>query len=257
MLLLACVGGVSVAWGVPLTPGGGQRPPEAAPSARGMLGVVIPGEAVDLAAPFEGRVEGLAARVGARVREGDVLVTLEAKAVQLERARVEAELRAARAAQQVEELAPAASEPRLAAARLELARGRVKELEARLAQLHHQLEQAALRAPFTGVVGACPVSPGVPVRAGQPLVHLVRREAPRVRFAIPAAQVERVSVGGRVAVALEGGAVLGGQVTQVAPELDVAARMFFALATLEAEPGRVPVGTVVHVDAVAEQRAEN
>lgn len=254
-----------------------------APIERGFLGVIITDEAVDLAARVDGRVESVRVQVGSEVRKGDVVATLEAKTTQQELAVAEAELLSQRAEEQVaalsleeaaerlrrreapdqlrtgalseEELSAVRYQHRMASAKLEMARGRVQEQEARVAQLRQRVTETRIRAPFDGVVASRLVHPGALVQGGQPLLHLLRRGVPQVRFAVPPSQVQHLALGSRVRVeAQEQGVVLEGQVTQVAPEVDVASLMVFALADLKAPDTPVPAGTAVRVKRVAEQQ---
>lgn len=252
-----------------------------APIDRGFLGVIITDEAVDLAARVDGRVESVRVQVGSEVRKGDVVATLEAKTNQQELAVAEAELLSQRAEEQVaalsleeaaerlrrreapnqlstgalseEELSAVRYQHRMASAKLEMARGRVQEQEARVAQLRQRVTETSIRAPFDGVVASRLVHPGALVQGGQPLLHLLRRGIPQVRFALPPSQVQHLALGSRVRVeAPEQGVVLEGRVTQVAPEVDVASLMVFALADLETRSPPVPAGTAVRVKRVAE-----
>jgi RND family efflux transporter MFP subunit len=291
LVVLLALGGLAalhektpVATGSPTRPAGdsvrGASRPE--PLERGFLGVIITDEAVDLAARVDGRVESVRVQVGSEVRKGDVLATLEAKTNQQELAVAEAELLSQRAEEQVaalsleeaaerlrrreapnqlstgalseEELSQVRYQHRMAGAKLEMARGRVQQQEARVAQLRQRVTETSLRAPFDGVVSSRLVHPGALVQAGQPVLHLLRRGIPQVRFALTPSQVQHLTVGspGRVEVP-EHNVVLEGRVSQVAPEVDVASMMVFALVDLDRRDPPVPAGTVVRVKVVAGQ----
>jgi RND family efflux transporter MFP subunit len=259
--------------------GGAQQPRE--PRGRDYLGVIVAEESADISSRLEARLERLHVQVGDAVKQGAVLATLEAKALERELAVAEAEQLSARADLQVaelalseaearlkrreapqqlalgaiseEELATARYEQRLAAARREGAQARVLEREARVAQLKQHLADATVRAPFDGLVASRYVDPGALVRPGQPLVHLLRAGIPQVRFAVPEEDARRVLRGLPVQVRVpETGLVLAGQVAHVAPEVDAASRMVHAIAQLEGPqmPPHVPSGTVVRVAVV-------
>ncbi|MCP3162144.1 efflux RND transporter periplasmic adaptor subunit [Myxococcus sp. QH3KD-4-1] len=249
------------------------------------MGVVIAEVSVNLAALIDGRVADVKVHVGSEVRQGELVATLEARSVRQELTIAEAELLSARAEQSVarvaleqakerlqrrdtsqqvltgaiseEELSTARYEQRMAAAQLEVASSKVQEREARVAQLSQRVAETFIRAPFDGVIASRFIHPGALVQAGTPLIHLVRRGAPQARFAIPASQVRRVSVGTAVQVTVpEQGLVLQGKVTQVAPEVDVASLMVFALTSLELEGQQfaLPAGSVVRVSLVEGER---
>jgi RND family efflux transporter MFP subunit len=248
-----------------------------------LLGVVISEESVDLATREAARVGSVRVHVGSEVHQGEVVLTLNTSSLQQELAMAQAALLSQQAELEVatltheqsqerlkrreapeqlslgaisqEELSTARYEERMAAAKLGVARARVQEQEARVAQIRKRLDDASLRAPFDGVVAGRFVHPGALVSAGQPLLHLLRRGKLQVRFAIPHRELQNVAPGRPVQVDVpERGLVLGGHVAQVAPEVDVASLMVFALADVGAEQGTwVPAGTTVRVKVLAEQ----
>ncbi|MBM7116774.1 efflux RND transporter periplasmic adaptor subunit [Archangium primigenium] len=261
-----------------------ERPAlRAAENGEGWLGVLVAEEALDVASRLEARVDSVRVQVGSVVRQGDVLVTLDARRLREDLAIAEAGQLSSKAelemaglsleqsrerlerrespeqlrlqALSAEELSVARYELRMAAAKLEVARAKVLEQEARVSQLRQQVGEASLRAPFDGVVAGRYVHAGALARAGQTLVHLLRSGKSQVRFAIPMREMRAVAVGQPVRVRVpEGGLVLEGQVTQVAPEVDVATRMVFALADVTVRPGSpVPAGSVVRVTVSGEQ----
>ncbi|HEX8819397.1 MAG TPA: efflux RND transporter periplasmic adaptor subunit [Archangium sp.] len=262
-----------------------EQPRNSAPRVEGTpagwLGLIISEEALDVAARVDGRVESVKVQVGSEVRQGDVLVKLDSRSLQENLAMAEAELLSSKAELEValasleqarerlarretpeqlrlqviseEELSAARYEQRMASAKGEVARAKVQEQEVRVGQLRQQVTESSLRAPFDGVVAGRLVNAGAVVRAGQPLLHLLRRGKPQVRFAIPVQDMRSVAVGHPVQVAVTGrDLTLNGQVRQVAPEVDVATLMVFALADVELPEGAlVPAGTVVRVKAPA------
>lgn len=252
------------------------------------LGVLIAEESMDLASRMDGRVESVKVQVGSVVQQGDVLVKMDARSLQEDLAisesgllSMKAELDAARLAQtqaeerlrrretpeqlrlmaiSEEELSTARYEQRMGLAKLEVARARVREHEVRVAQLRQKVTEASVRAPFDGVVSGRFVHPTAMVRAGEPLVHLMRRGKLQVRFAKPAQEPGVLTAGQSVRVELaEQGLIFEGRVTQVAPEVDVSTRMVFALADLE-RTDAIPAlaGTAVRVKPMDEKsRAES
>ncbi|WP_187345128.1 efflux RND transporter periplasmic adaptor subunit [Cystobacter ferrugineus] len=292
LLLLVLVGGVAAlrgrtarqTQGTPPSLGGRtEHAPQSPSGDKGWLGVVISEESVDLATRNEGIVESVRVQVGDRVKRGEVVATLEDRAAQQELAVAEAELQSSRAELQVaaltleeaqerlkrrqapgqlrtgaiseEELSAASYQERLAVAKQEIARALVLEHQARVARLRQRLAETSIRAPFDGVVASRFVAPGALLQPGQPLLHLMRGGVVQVRFAIPAAQVRQVAVGQRLVLsAVEQGWVFKGRVTQVAPEVDVAPLMVFAIAEVEV-PAKdtVPAGTVMRVRVDFEQ----
>ncbi|MFP2928994.1 efflux RND transporter periplasmic adaptor subunit [Pyxidicoccus sp. 3LG] len=254
-------------------------PADAGSGPEGFLGVIIPEEAVDISSRREGRLEKVAVQVGDGVLRGAVLAVLDTRSLQLDLAVSEAELQSARTELQAAELALSLSEERLerrqdprqlalgaisqeeletaryeqrlAVVKRDAAKARVQEQTARVARLQQDLSEATLRAPFDGVVASRAMDPGALVRPGDRILHVLRTGARRVRFAIPEGEVAKVAVGQPVRVWLgELSQWRAGKVSNLAPEVDAAARVMLAVAELEEEgalPGGVPTGAVVRV----------
>jgi len=222
-----------------------------APPRTPLLGVYLSGDAVDLAPRVDGRVVQVLVQSGSHVQPGDVVARLDvrdlAKQLALARATLsDAQQRVARREGLVHGDVGAISREELANARVA-----VLEKRAKVEELTQTLAEADIRAPFAGLVSARLVDPGAVVGPGRPVVRLVGEVAPRVRFAIPEDRANEVRLHAPVLVEIKSyGLSLPGLVDQVAPEVDVAARMIFAVASVKVPAdwvGRIPSGTVVRV----------
>jgi len=249
----------------------------------GFLGVLVSQSAVDVASRLEGRLERVSAQVGDEVKQGSVLAVVEAGSLRRELAMAEAELLSAQAERQAaalaleeaqqkqerletpgllasgalseEELAAARYARRQAAVKLEGVSARAQIGQSRVAKLEQEVAEAQIRAPFDALVASRLADAGALVKPGQVLFHLLRQGPQRVRFAVPERQVRQVAVGRPVRVEAEEQALaLTGRVSHVAPEVDAAARMVFALADLDDPPAAAPVtaGAVVRVHLAGE-----
>ncbi len=251
-----------------------EAPADPAPP---FLGVVVPHDSVELSSRFDARLERLEVEVGDEVRQGQVLAHLDTRTLQQELAAAQASLQGSRAEELAaasalsearerkgryftprslelevysqEELATVRYQERTALARLEAARALTRERQARVTELRQNLTEATLVAPFDGIVAARPVSPGARVSAGQPVLRLLGTGGWRVRFAVPEADAARLEAGQPVDIsARQGGTALTGRVESVAPEVDAAARMVFAIATFDGPaPTGLATGMVVDV----------
>ncbi len=246
----------------------------AAPS---FLGVVIPHESVDLTSKFEGRLERLEVDVGDRVKQGTVLARLDVRPLVQDLAAARANLQGSRAEEQAaglllaearekkgryntprslelgvysqEELAKIRYEESTALARLEAARARSREQQARVVELEQNVSEAALLAPFDGVVATRPVSPGARIAVGQPILRLLGTGGRKIRFAVPEEQGRQLAPGSPLRLSITQPALtLAGHVESIAPEVDAAARMVFAVAAFdEPPPDSVATGMVAQV----------
>lgn len=285
--MLSCVSGLAVAapataarapsgeapLPVPASVSGAPRP--GAPSS--FLGVVIPHESVDLTSKFEGRLERLEVDVGDHVQQGAVLARLDVRPLAQDLAAARANLQGSRAEEQAaglalaearekkgryftprslelgvyseEELAKIRYEESTALARLEAARARSLEQQARVVELEQNVGDAVLVAPFSGVIATRPVSPGARIAAGQPILRLLGTGGQKIRFAVPEEQARQLAPGAPLRLSIDQpGVTLAGHVESIAPEVDAAARMVFAIATFETPPpDTVATGMVAHV----------
>lgn len=258
---------------VPASVGGAPR----AGVPASFLGVVIPHDSVDVTSKFEGRLERVTVDVGAHVSKGAVLALLDVRQLEQDLAAAKATLQSSRADEQAaglalaearekkgryftprslelgvysqEELATIRYQESTALARLEAAHARTREQEARLVQLQQNVSEAALVAPFDGVVATRPVSPGARVAAGQPILRLLGTGGRKIRFAVPENQARQLEPGAPLKLSIDQpGLTLAGRVESIAPEVDAAARMVFAVASFEASPPEtVATGMVAHI----------
>ncbi len=209
----------------------------------GFIGVVVAGESVEVEPKVEGRIEEIFVKPGDEVEAGAGLVRLDVQASQHSLAIAKAALdEASRRLSRRVRLArtrPGA----ITAEEIDGARREVLQERARVAQLTEARGEATVRAPFAGTIVERYLAVGALAGPQRPVVRLVGRGEPRVRFAIPEDRAGAVAVGTRVEVRLEDGArVLSARVSGVSPEIDAASRMVFAAAMLETTATPMPPG---------------
>ena len=220
------------------------------PEPVGFLGVVLTGETVEIASKGEGRLEAVFAKPGDRLRRGDAIAQLDVRtqreelAVALAQLR-EAELRLKRRIPLARGVGAISSEE------LSEARSAVLQSEARVRQLKQLVVEARVVAPFDGVVAARYLDVGSVVAPGRPIVRLLGRSDPKVRFAIPEDKLGDLAAGARVTVhvATPSGD-LEGVVDSVSPEVDAGTRVQLGVVKLTVPPawqGKLSTGLVAYV----------
>lgn len=203
----------------------------AAGEGSGFLGVLIAGRTVDLSPRVEGRVDQIFVKPGDRVPAGAAIARMDARALRADlkmarralshaKGRLKRRLPLSRGAITPEELSDA--------------RVQVWDRVTRERQLRDAVADATIKAPFDAVVAARYLDPGGLAGPTRPVVRLLSQGDVRVRFAVPERDVGLVGV--RVPVRVEISALkapVPGHIESVAPEIDAAARMAFAVATLD------------------------
>ncbi len=211
------------------------------------VGSLIARRTVDVAPKISGRVERVLVQVGDRVKRGQLIAQLDARALEEEVREAEAGIKVAEAtlkgkqaelvdlSRKVErakrlfekrfvsrqELDTLDSERNAAAAQVDLARAQIVQVKARLANTKLQLSEAQLKAPFSAFVDKRLVDPGAMVSSGTPIAGLV--DINRVKVIIPVVEktYPKISVGQRVIVTCDAfsGQRFEGKVVRLAPVL--------------------------------------
>jgi len=247
--LLLLAGSWTLTW--PASP-----PPSA--ETDGFIGLLLSLESLDLAPPFEGKLEDVRVRIGAAVVAGEVLATLDDAEVRqgLEGARADLEeARAARSKAETEEAMAReqferrsgaegvfseedlrADEERLALARisLEMSDAGIRSNEAQVRQLRDRLDQTQLTAPFDGTVAVRYLEPGMIAGPRRPVLRIIGSEGLWVRFAVPLTQTDRLTVGQSVSVRAPSLDLdFPGTIRNISTEVDAASGMIFCEATVK------------------------
>lgn len=208
-----------------------------------------------LAADVGGRVLQLA-EVGSRLRRGEPLARLDTAALELSvreqqarigRLQVEAE-QAERQRARLRQLGGAGHVSGLqldeAEARLASLQAQAREAEAGLSQLRLQIERAAPRAPFDGVVVERYAAEGELLGAGAPLLRLVDTADLEIRARAPVALASRLQAGTEVTLQVNGRehSLRLGTVVPVGDEVSRQLELRLPLAGLD-----LPVGSAVEL----------
>jgi RND family efflux transporter MFP subunit len=255
------------------------KPSAPPPGQESFVGVIFARQQVDLASSAQAVVETVPVQLGSHVARGDVIATLDAEAVRRELAAAGAAVRAANAdlsAARVElaaaservkrlsrfpegvpgeEIVGARTRERLLSSQLAGAKARVGGAMARVEQLRVLVENAAIVAPFDGVIAARYVDPGALVGPGKPIARLISADDLWVRFAVAEERAGTVHVKSCVRVALRSPDLsVPGAVEMVAPQVDTALRMLIAEARLSVPQewrGKLQAGLAAEVSPVA------
>lgn len=172
-----------------------------------LSGSIAPVVQATLKAKVSGEVEQLARREGQDVAQGDVIARLDTRNLQAQYDREQAAVEKARADLQLAQLnrdknrtlleqrfiSQNTFESTESAYAGSVASLKLAQAQARLAEIN--LDDAVIRAPFTGTIAQRLVQPGEKVSADSPVVTLVDLRQMLLEAAVPAAEIPSVRVG--------------------------------------------------------------
>lgn len=194
-------------------------------------GSLAPRRTVALTSQVNGTVEDVAVRVGDTVKAGDLLVQvdIETSEIQLRQQKATAAATRAQLAQaesqlqrseglSVQGLTPKAT---VESERASLAalKANLEALEAGVAAAEVNIRNAAVRAPFDGVVATRSIEPGQVVGAGAALVEIVDLSAMEMTAYVPVSASPKLKTGQAVTLSIEGlpGRTFEGSVEGISP----------------------------------------
>jgi membrane fusion protein (multidrug efflux system) len=232
-----------------------QPPPEAVttiaarqerwPATLGAIGTVHAVRGVTVSADLPGVVESITFESGRSVREGEVLVRLDARQERAQLLAAEAQRDLAKLS--LDRVRGLVGQRILAEAELDRVMAEHRQAEARVGEIRATIERKQVRAPFSGVLGIRQVNLGQYLDGGAPIVPLQSLDPVHVNFAVPQQRVGDMRVGGEVQVTAEGfaGESVTGRITAIDSVVDEATRNVQVQATFDNPAGRLRPGMFV------------
>lgn len=204
-----------------------------------------PARAVTLRAEIDGRIVAVGAQRGALVRQGEVIVRIDArdrKALLSEaRAVVEQrELQHAAARKLSKQNFQSETELAGASANLQSARARLRRIEVELAN-------TAVRASFDGVLDTRPVEIGDYVSGGDPVARVLEQDPILVTGYVAQREVHQLKIGAAGTARFITGQTLAGSIRYVASEADRETRTFRVELEVPNPEGRLVSGITTEI----------
>lgn len=213
------------------------------------VGSVAPIQGVLLSADLAGVVDKINFSSGAHVKQGQVLVVLDARQ---ERAQLaSAEARRDLAKLNLDRARSLYDQKAIAQSDFDLATASFKEAEAVVAQAQASIDRKAIRAPFSGTTGIRQVNLGQYVNSGDPIVPLQALEAVYIDFSVPQQALSAIRVGAVVQATVEGSnrGVFQGRITAIDPVVSDDTRNVAVQATFPNPNGQLRPGMYASVSA--------
>lgn len=238
-----------------------QPPPEAVTTAIALkdewpvtldvIGTTAPVQGVTVSADLPGIIERIHFESGRRVREGDVLVELDARQERAQLVAAEAQRDLARLDfQRMEGLIVDGA---ISRADYDRASAEQKQTEARVGEIRATIERKIIRAPFSGVLGIRQAHLGQYLSAGTAVVPLQSLDPIYVEFGVPQQDTGALRVGRAVHAHLDDqpGLELPGRITAIDSVVDETTHNVKVQATIRNPDGRLRPGMFVRVEANA------
>ncbi|MCI5048077.1 MAG: efflux RND transporter periplasmic adaptor subunit [Aquisalinus sp.] len=234
-------------------------------AARRFPGRIEAAQVSDVSFQVGGEVSDVSVRIGDRVTAGQVLARLDPERLanrqrEIQAARDEAAASLARAEATIRRIeglleegyATEQSLDDITAERDGL-RARARQLDQALATARTDLQDAALRAPFDGVVVQRYVDSGVTVNAGQPIIQINASGKLDALIGIPASFATRMRIGDRHQLQA-GDLSADGELTGISDAIDTSTQTVTARFEITEDPGFVP-GVLVRLTLEEERLA--
>ncbi len=214
-----------------------------------------------VASEIAGKVEEFAVREGERVVKGHILARLNTATLERQLEAVTAEHKEATARLKLAEAnlkrvknlyeSEILSEQQMDSTAAEFAAwtGRVEKLEADRARIQNDVDQATIRAPFTGVVVEEHTEVGEWVSEGGAVVEIVSLHPIEVRVDVPERHYRNLRLGSPSTVTFESlpGLEVKGRITAIIPRANVEARTYPVKVRIPNRRGRIGVGMLARV----------
>ncbi len=218
---------------------------------RAFVGQIEPGQEAQLAFETGGTLAEVLVDEGDTVSQGQILARLDTRALDAQRAALQASREALEAQLELAQLTTArqqaleekgfAATQRLDEARLGAAElvARISETDARLTEIDVALDKTILRAPFSGEIGARAADTGQTVGGGAPVLTLLEAGPVQMRVGLPPQIAASLTPDTQVAASFNG-IDYAATLAQLRPDLDPTTRTRSAIFTLRTDPGAPP-----------------
>ena len=237
-----------------------QMPPEAVttvvanqsewPATLTSIGSVVAVQGVTVSADLPGIVARISFESGAAVRQGSLLVELDASQERAQLTAAESALKLARV--NLERMAGLRQRGVTSQAEFDRVQAEAEQAAARAGEIRATIDRKRIRAPFDGVLGLRQVNLGQYLEGGTPVVPLMALDPIYVDFAVPQQQASRLRADHAVTVTAEGldAEIPAGKISAVDSVVDSATRNFRVRATFANPDHRLQPGMFVEAQVV-------
>jgi membrane fusion protein (multidrug efflux system) len=237
-----------------------QQPPQTVSAAKveaktwtpsiGAIGTAKAANGVELAFETAGIVSEIKFKANQNVRQGEVLVQLDDRVERADIQDVQANVKTAESS--FERAKALSSRGYGTEANLDQASALLAAARSRLARLEATIQQKALKAPFSGVIGIPRIDVGQYLQPGTVIASFQDLSSMKVDFTVPEQRAAEVKLGQEVRVGTtEGNLPFKGRVIGKDPRVDPKTRLVSVQALVEDnKDGSILPGQFLHVEVV-------
>lgn len=226
-------------------------------------GTTRPNREADLAPAMSARIEKIWVSKGQKVEKNARLVSLDSQTVRLNASQARAsaaavEAQAVQAESEYERLAPLAERGTIPQSRLkqlqtqrETAKAQANAAKAAALSADRVIQNAELRAPFSGTIAALPIEVGemASMGPGSTLVRLIDLSQIKVSVQLGEAAIGQIAIGDNVKVFLaSANKHLDGKVTEISSELDTSTRTGEVTVLVDNASGEIRAGLFAELE---------
>lgn len=221
-----------------------------------LVGSLAANESVDIRSEIGGQVEAVPYKEGARVEKGAVLFRIEEEKLSARLAEAEPEYRQSRA--NFERAKGLRDSGTISPQEFEQAEFKFEADRARVRLLQKELEEATIRAPFEGRLGARLVSPGQVIEKGTMLGTIVDPDPIKVEVKVPERYSDRLRTGMPIGLTVASlpEQTFTGKVYFVSPQIDPATRTVFLKAEVPNADERLRPGMFANLSLAVDKPRE-
>jgi membrane fusion protein (multidrug efflux system) len=215
------------------------------------VGSVVSGKGVEVSNDSAGVVSRIAFESGATVRQGQVLVELDAAVERAQLGSIQARIKLAE--QSLERSQALVGSGVVTQSQLEADTSSFESLSADARALSAQIERKTLRAPFAGRLGIRAVNLGQYLAPGTTVTSLESTDSVFIDFSLPQQDLESVQVGMTVRLRERAGdePFAEGTTSAVSPAIDAVTRSVKIRANVPNPEGHLRPGMFVNVELLA------
>ncbi len=223
---------------------------EAWPDVLQAVGSVSAAQGVTIAPEIAGTVSEIDFESGATVKQGDLLVRLDASSeeAQLRAAEAQADLAKITAERQRKLVA----DKTVSQSEVDQAEAAFKQAAANADNIRAVIDKKTIRAPFSGRLGIRLINLGEQLDVGKSIVSLQSPAPMFVDFSLPQANLSQLTNGLKVRATTDAypGVEFEGEIAAINPDLDVASRSVRIRAKYENADGRLRGGMFVQAEVL-------